>query len=95
MKLKCLQCDYEFDGTISYDELGWHSACPKCGGSFDVDVTFGDFINTEQYLMADIISFVNTNGEEIEIDDLDDETLQNAWVVETHSSGGYLEIMLN
>ena len=37
MKLKCLQCGHEFDGTIEYDELGWHSTCPKCDGSFDVD----------------------------------------------------------
>lgn len=37
MKLKCLQCGHEFDGTIECDELGWHSACPECGGSFDVD----------------------------------------------------------
>lgn len=37
MKLKCLQCEYEFNGTVELDELGWHSSCPKCGGSFDVD----------------------------------------------------------
>lgn len=39
MKLKCLNCDHEFESTISYDELGWHSSCPECGGSFDVDVS--------------------------------------------------------
>lgn len=38
MKLKCLHCQNEFDGTIEKDDLGWHSSCPKCGGSFDVDV---------------------------------------------------------
>ena len=38
MKLKCLHCEHEFDGTISRDELGWHSSCPVCGASFDVDV---------------------------------------------------------
>lgn len=38
MKLKCLHCEHEFDGTISYDDLGWHSSCPVCGASFDVDV---------------------------------------------------------
>jgi DNA-directed RNA polymerase subunit RPC12/RpoP len=36
-KLKCLQCGYEFSGTIETDELGAHSSCPECGGSFDVD----------------------------------------------------------
>lgn len=38
MKLRCLQCEYEFEGTVEKDELGWHSSCPSCGGSFDVDV---------------------------------------------------------
>lgn len=40
MKLKCLQCEHEFDGSISKDELGWHSSCPECGGSFDVDTCY-------------------------------------------------------
>lgn len=44
MKLKCLQCEHKFDGFISKDELGWHSACPKCGGSFDVDVPDGHIV---------------------------------------------------
>ena len=38
MKLKCLHCEHEFEGTISYDEFGWHSSCPECGCSFDVDI---------------------------------------------------------
>ena len=44
MKLKCLNCDYKFDGDISYDELGWHSMCPECGSSFDVDVPEGKIL---------------------------------------------------
>lgn len=44
MKLKCLHCDHKFDGTISYDELGWHSFCPECGASFDVDVPEGKIL---------------------------------------------------
>lgn len=44
MILKCLQCDHEFEGTISRDDLGWHSCCPFCGGSFDVDVPHGKII---------------------------------------------------
>lgn len=44
MKLKCLQCGHEFEGTISYDELGWHSSCPECDGSFDVDVPKGNIV---------------------------------------------------
>ena len=44
MKLKCLNCGHEFDGSISKDELGWHSSCPKCEGSFDVDVPTGRIV---------------------------------------------------
>ena len=44
MKLKCLNCGYEFDGTISYDELGWHSSCPECECSFDVDIPNNDLM---------------------------------------------------
>lgn len=44
MKLKCLQCGHEFEGSIAKDDLGWHSSCPECGGSFDVDVPDGRFI---------------------------------------------------
>lgn len=44
MKLKCLHCENKFDGTISYDEFGWHSVCPECGCSFDVDVPEGKIL---------------------------------------------------
>jgi hypothetical protein len=58
-------------------------------------MTFGEFRNTEEYIFADVIEFVDTNGEEMDIDNPDDEVLQNIEVVETHSDGGYLEITLN
>ena len=38
MIIKCLQCDHEYDGSISKDDLGWHGNCPECESSFDVDV---------------------------------------------------------
>lgn len=44
MKLKCLNCNHEFAGTISYDELGWHSSCPECDSSFDVVLPEGPII---------------------------------------------------
>ena len=44
MKLKCLHCNHKFDGTISYNKLGWHSSCPDCGCSFDVDVPNGKIL---------------------------------------------------
>lgn len=59
MKLKCLHCEYEFDDSISKDELGWHSSCPKCGDSFDVDVPDGRIVmafawdETDEYFTDD------------------------------------------
>ena len=44
MKLSCLQCDHEFEGSIELDELGWHSVCPECGGSFDADLPEGRIV---------------------------------------------------
>lgn len=44
MKLKCLHCGKKIDGTISHDNLGWHSICPECGCSFDVDVPNGKIL---------------------------------------------------
>ena len=39
MKVKCLQCGYEFElESASNDELGWHTTCPKCEGSFDINI---------------------------------------------------------
>lgn len=39
MKIKCLQCGYEFElESASNDELGWHTICPECEGSFDIDI---------------------------------------------------------
>lgn len=58
-------------------------------------MTFGEFRKTEQYLTADEISFINADGEAMDIDNLNDEMLQDIYVVEVHSSGGHLEIMLN
>lgn len=58
-------------------------------------MTFEEFRNTEEYIFADVIDFVDINGKKIDIDNLDDEVLQNIEVVETHSDGGYLEITLN
>lgn len=44
MDLKCLCCENEFEGTISKDEMGWHSVCVDCGSSFDVDVPEGRIV---------------------------------------------------
>ena len=36
--IKCWNCGHEFIGSLSNDELGWHSYCEKCESSFDVDI---------------------------------------------------------
>lgn len=38
MLVCCLHCGFEFDGIVYKDELGTFCACPKCTGSFDVDI---------------------------------------------------------
>ena len=35
--LQCPNCCHEFHGSIENDDLGWHTSCPACGQSFDVD----------------------------------------------------------
>lgn len=43
IKIKCLHCEEEFELTgIEKDELGWHTSCPICGGSFDIDIYYVD-----------------------------------------------------
>ena len=38
-KCKCLNCEKEFTlKSASNDNLGWHTTCPECGGSFDIDI---------------------------------------------------------
>lgn len=44
MKLECWICGHEFDGSISYDPLGWHSYCEECDTSFDVDIPQGRIV---------------------------------------------------
>ena len=38
-KVSCLNCSHEFVLTNLYnDKLGWHTVCPDCESSFDVDI---------------------------------------------------------
>lgn len=41
-RLICLHCGRVFEGSVSLDKLGWHSVCPWCCCSFDVDVLIED-----------------------------------------------------
>lgn len=58
-------------------------------------MTFKEFKNTKEYLNADVISFVDIDGEDCEdIEDID-EVLDNMNIVDFHCDGGYLEIVLD
>lgn len=37
MLYSCLHCKHEFEGGAVWDDMGLHTSCPACGGSFDVD----------------------------------------------------------
>ena len=56
---------------------------------------FKDFRKTMDFLTADVIEFIDTNGAELEIDNLEDEALDNFDVVNSRRSGEVLEIILN
>lgn len=55
-------------------------------------MTFKEFKNTEDWLLADVISFVDVYRENCE--DID-EVLDNMSVVSFYRNGGYLEIVLD
>ena len=56
---------------------------------------FKEFRETEDFKLADVIAFVRTDGEELDIDDPDSEDLDNFDVEDWHKDNGYLEIVLN
>lgn len=62
MKVKCLLCGDEFEGSISLDELGWHSYCEECDQSFDVDVPEGKIVMA----FTDRLDRIDDNCEEDE-----------------------------
>ena len=43
-KYICPHCGHEFTGSISLDNMGWHTSCPMCEQSFDVEVPEGRFV---------------------------------------------------
>ena len=56
---------------------------------------FEEFKETEDFKLADVISFVGTEGEELDIDNPYSEDLNGFCVENWHSDNGYLEIVLN
>ena len=61
MKFTCPHCNHTFAGAISLDEMGWHTVCPECDGSFDVDIPAGRikmfFMDTDNRLTDDFDDF--------------------------------------
>ena len=56
---------------------------------------FKGFRETEDFKSADVIAFVGTDGEELDIADPDSEDLDNFDVEDWHKDNGYLKIVLN
>ena len=56
---------------------------------------FEEFRETEDFKSADVIAFVGTDGEELDIDNPYSEDLDSFYVENWHKDNGYLEIVLN
>ena len=56
---------------------------------------FEEFRETEDFKLADVVTFVGTDGEELDIDNPYSEDLDSFYVEDWHKDGGYLEIVLN
>ena len=56
---------------------------------------FKEFRETEDFKFADVITFVDTDGEELDIDNPYSEDLDSFYVEDWHKDNGYLEIVLN
>ena len=56
---------------------------------------FEEFKETEDFKLADVIVFVGTDGQELDIDNPYSEDLDSFHVEDWHKYNGYLEIVLN
>lgn len=56
---------------------------------------FEEFRETECFKFADVITFIGTDGEELDIDNPYSEDLDSLYVEDWHKDNGYLEIVLN
>lgn len=63
----CLNCGHEFELTEVYnDSLGWHTVCPECDSSFDINIE--EFLvprGTKVILDDGTIGIIDGNDEEI------------------------------
>jgi hypothetical protein len=80
MKHVCPHCGNNFISKIEYDFYGWHTSCPVCNCSFDVD-----------YSKVNFSSDVDRNELEKAVEDLAYSITVNAgWSIDTH--GGYYSL---
>lgn len=96
MKIKCLNCGHEFEGSISNDELGWHGYCEECDSSFDVDVEEYLIPNGTKVKLADgRICIVDGNDAEVteEFEDINYFICPIEYVNEEYWSDYYLFLM--
>ena len=56
---------------------------------------FEEFRKTEEFLLADVITFVGTDGKELDIDNPYSDDMNVFDVENWHSDNGHLEIVLN
>ena len=56
---------------------------------------FEEFREMEDFKLADVIAFVGTDGEELDIDNPYSEDLDSFYVEDWHKDNEYLEIVLN
>lgn len=77
----CMNCQKKFEGELSLDTLGWHTACPLCGASFDVDVP------DKRYVIA-IAKMPDDDYEQYFVDKFDPDGVERMF-----TCGSYKELM--
>lgn len=61
----CPHCGNEFSEIISDDYLGWHTSCPCCGRTFDVNV-----YEAAEVLKSALIGFILNRKTDMEASDI-------------------------
>lgn len=75
-KFTCPHCGAHFEGGASLDNLGWHTSCPDCGESFDVDVF------DKRYVVA-IAKMPDECYDKYFVDDVDFDGIEEMYTFET------------
>lgn len=63
LNLQCPNCGHNFMwGSANCDELGWHTSCPICQGSFDIDLPNGSEHLQEHFDYCRVDTVINEKG---------------------------------